>query len=60
MISFESDYIEGAHPEILRRFCETNFEQLSGYGSDIYTESAKFKIKEACKLDNADVYFLAP
>lgn len=37
MLSFASDYIEGAHPRILERFIETNMEQLSGYGTDCYT-----------------------
>ena len=46
MISFESDYIEGAHEKILKRLLETNFEQLPGYGEDIYTKRAKEKIKE--------------
>ncbi len=50
MISFESDYIEGAHPEILRRLSETNFDQLSGYGSDIHCLRAKEKIAAACGL----------
>ena len=46
MISFESDYTEGAHEEILKRLCETNLEQLSGYGADKYCDSAKEKIKK--------------
>ncbi|MCR5724954.1 MAG: aminotransferase class I/II-fold pyridoxal phosphate-dependent enzyme [Treponema sp.] len=50
MLSFESDYIEGAHPRILERFIETNMEQLSGYGADCYTASAKEKIAAACSL----------
>jgi len=58
MISFESDYIIGAHPEILRRLTETNFEPLTGYGVDKYCSSAKEKIKAACKCENADVWFL--
>ena len=40
MLSFESDYIQGAHPEILKRLLETNMEPVSGYGSDHYCESA--------------------
>ena len=48
MILFRCDYAEGAHPQILKRLSETNFEQLDGYGSDPYTESAKRKILEAC------------
>ena len=58
MLSFESDYIMGAHPEILRRLSETNFEPLTGYGVDKYCESAKEKIKAACESPNADVWFL--
>ena len=45
MLSFESDYTEGAHEKILERLIETNYESLSGYGSDPYCESAKRKIR---------------
>ena len=58
MISFESDYIAGAHPKILERLIETNTECLSGYGTDIYCEQAKEKIKKACDCEQADVEFL--
>ena len=58
MLSFESDYTEGAHPKILEKFIQTNFEQLPGYGSDDYTKRAKKKIKAACQLPDADVHFL--
>ncbi len=58
MLSFESDYIMGAHPEILRRLTETNFEPLTGYGVDEYCASAKEKIKTACACPDADVWFL--
>ncbi|MGN0704300.1 MAG: threonine aldolase family protein [Lentihominibacter sp.] len=58
MISFESDYIAGAHPEILRRLAETNMEMLSGYGSDTYCSSAREKIRAACGSQDADVQFL--
>lgn len=57
-ISFESDYITGAHPEILKRFAETNFEPVSSYGADVYSESAKAKIKKACSDNSVEVYFL--
>lgn len=43
MISFESDYIAGAHPQILQRLMETNMESLSGYGTDPFCERAKEK-----------------
>lgn len=55
MVSFECDYIAGAHPEILKRLTETNMESLPGYGMDHYTVSAKEKIKEACGLPEAQV-----
>lgn len=58
MVSFESDYNNGAVPEILRRLMETNDEKSSGYGFDKYTESAKEKIRKLCGKPNADVYFL--
>ena len=45
MISFENDYIQGAHPEVLKRLTETNLEPLSGYGTDPYCESAREKIR---------------
>ncbi len=59
MVSFENDYIAGAHPKILQRLVETNFEYLSGYGSDPYCESARRKIKDACGCPEAEVFFLA-
>ncbi len=58
MVSFECDYIAGAHPEILRRLEETNMESLPGYGADHYTESAKAKIRKACGMSDAEVEFL--
>ena len=58
MISFENDYIAGAHPLILQRFVETNMESLTGYGADGYCESAKEKIKKACECQDAQVEFL--
>ena len=58
MISFESDYIAGAHPAILERLIATNMEATPGYGSDAYSASAKEKIKEACGKPEAEVHFL--
>ena len=59
MISFESDYTEGAHPQILKRLMETNLEQLSGYGADAYCESAREKIRAACGAPEAQVWFIS-
>ena len=58
MISFESDYTTGAHPNILKRLTETNYEFLSGYGTDHYCESAREKIRIACDCKDADVHLL--
>ena len=58
MLYFESDYTEGAHPKVLEALCRTNMEHLSGYGSDLYSERAKKKIREACGCPEADIYFL--
>ncbi len=58
MLNFESDYIEGAHPRILERLVETNFEKLSGYGEDEYSYRAKEKIKEKCASPESEIEFL--
>lgn len=58
MISFESDYIAGAHPEILKRLMETNMEALTGYGSDLYSQRAKDKIRKAVGMEDTEVEFL--
>ena len=57
-LSFASDYMEGAHPSILETLQETNFLASPGYGTDSFTESAKQKIREACKAPDAEVHFL--
>lgn len=58
MISFASDYIAGAHPDVLNKLVETNMESMPGYGTDRFCESAAAKIRQACGLDNGQVYFI--
>lgn len=58
MVSFENDYVEGAHPAVLQRLIDTNRERLPGYGADAYCSRAAEKIREACACDKADVSFL--
>lgn len=58
MISFDCDYNKGAHPEILKKLIETNYEVQPGYGFDSYTQSAKEKIKKACGGGDIEVEFL--
>lgn len=58
MIRFESDYTQGAVPEIIERLVETNLEQTPGYGTDKYCLSATEKIRKEIGNDTADVHFL--
>lgn len=48
MIRLECDYAEGAHPRVLRRLTETNFEQTAGYGEDDFCETARAQIRALC------------
>ena len=58
MLYFGNDYIKGTHKSILEGIIKTNDESLVGYGLDKYTESAKNKIRKACKKEKAEVFFL--
>lgn len=58
MTSFESDYNNGAHPDVLRRLIETNDKQSQSYGFDEWSESARGKIRAICQCPEADIYFL--
>ncbi|MBR2748387.1 MAG: low specificity L-threonine aldolase [Firmicutes bacterium] len=58
MIYFNCDYMEGAHPNILKRLQETNMDKTVGYGDDPYTESAKARIREACDAPDSEVMLL--
>ena len=59
MLYFDTDYMEGAHPAIINRLCETNLQHTVGYGNDQYTASAREKIKKACVIEYGIVFFLA-
>lgn len=58
MIRFECDYLEGAHPEIIKRLAKTNMEQTIGYGCDDHCKNAAELIKKACNKPDSDVHFL--
>lgn len=58
MLSFECDYLHGAHEAVLKRLIETNMEPQPGYGNDQYCESAKEKIRTACQCPEAEIFFL--
>ena len=57
-LCFACDYLEGAHPKIMRRLMETNLRKTTGYGFDEYSVAAREKIRAACKAPGADVFFL--
>lgn len=59
MISFESDYNNGAHPKVFEQLIETNGKQSQTYGFDEWSERAKAKIREACEAPEAQIWFLA-
>ena len=58
MYRFNSDYLEGAHPNIIQRLIQTNLMQTAGYGLDPICDSAKNKIRTACNAPDAKVYFM--
>ena len=58
ILSFQSDYITGAHPKVLEKLISTNFDVCESYGMDEYTLSATEKIKKECNNDNIDVFLL--
>lgn len=58
MISFENDYLEGAHEKVLQRLIETNMVQEAGYGADQFSQQAADKIREIIDCPHATVRFL--
>ncbi len=57
-IKFETDYQEGAHPKIIERLLNMNFEQTSGYGVDPHTKHAKDLIRNVIGKNNAQIFFV--
>lgn len=58
MVHFDSDYMEGAHPAIMQRLCETNLEKTPGYGTDRFSTRARELVREAVGNHFAAVHFL--
>ena len=56
--SFESDYNNGAHPEVICHLLETNGKQSQSYGFDEWSEQARNKIRTAIECPDADIFFL--
>ena len=61
MLHFDSDYMEGAHPAVMRQLCETNLEQTVGYGSDEYTKVEANMFPAQAFIDRVSEYvFINP
>ncbi len=58
MISFECDYDNGAHPLVLENLIRHNNAKPTPYGFDEFSERAKDRIREACGLPDAQIFFL--
>lgn len=57
MYSLKDDYSEGAHPRILEALQKTNFQQVNGYGEDVFCEQAKEQMKKVIGSDSVDIHF---
>ena len=53
MVTFESDYNNGAHPTVLRSLIDSNDKKSSSYGSDYWSQEAREKIRLACQCNKA-------
>lgn len=58
MIYFDSDYMVGAHPDVLKALVDTNALHTSGYGSDSFTAQTSQLILSACSLEHGEVHLL--
>lgn len=58
-ISFQNDYSEGAHQNIIRAITETNYVSQQGYGEDEYCLKAKEYIKEKLENNRVDIHFIS-
>lgn len=57
--SFQDDYSEGCHPNILKALTETNLQQHTAYGFDDYSNQAKLLIKDKLQNPQSEVYFVS-
>lgn len=58
MIYFNSDYNQGAHPEVLDALIKTNAEHTDGYGLDPHCENAANMIRELIGDESCAVHFM--
>ena len=58
MISFECDYNNGACQQVLDNLIRYNNAKPTPYGFDEFSDRAKQRIREACGLPDAQIFFL--
>ena len=58
MISFECDYNNGACQQVIDNLVKYNDAKPTPYGFDTFSERAKARIREACGLPDAQIFFL--
>ena len=58
MISFECDYNNGACQEVIDNLVKYNSAKPTPYGFDEFSERAKCRIREACGMPDAQIFFL--
>ncbi|WP_300462590.1 aminotransferase class I/II-fold pyridoxal phosphate-dependent enzyme [Desulfobacula sp.] len=59
MFSFQNDYSEGAHPNVLEALQKNNMTQEVGYGLDRHTQAAIAMIQERVGSPEADVHLIS-
>lgn len=57
MIYFDSDYMVGAHPKVLKSLIDTNSLHTDAYGADQFTAEGGRMILDKCGLPDGEVYF---
>ena len=58
MISFLSDYSQGAHPKVLEALERTNLEHTDGYGLDPHCERAAGMVRELIGREDCAVHMM--
>ena len=58
MISFECDYNNGACQQVIDNLVKYNSAKPTPYGFDEFSDRAKARIREACGMPDAQIFFL--
>ncbi|MBQ7170839.1 MAG: threonine aldolase [Clostridia bacterium] len=58
MISFRSDYSQGAHPKVMEALAATNLEHTDGYGEDAHCRNAAAMIRRLVGREDCAVHFM--